>query len=115
MCWLSHFGLISRKKEWTHAHVSGHGSGNQMRKVIEGVQAKSLVPIHIEHTLNIIGDGTTTSVKLLRTAYCSLDKRLAISNNIRLTADFHVLFCHDVILQMYIIAQPPVSINNHGD
>jgi ribonuclease J len=47
--WLAHFGLISSEKDWTHAHVSGHGSGDQIKKVIEGVQAKSLVPIHTEH------------------------------------------------------------------
>lgn len=47
--WLVHFGLISSEKDWTHAHVSGHGSGDQIKKVIEGAKSKSLVPIHTEH------------------------------------------------------------------
>ena len=47
--WLTHLGLISSEKDWNHTHVSGHGSGDQIKKVIEGAQAKSLVPIHTEH------------------------------------------------------------------
>lgn len=44
--WLVHFGLISRKNEWNHTHVSGHGDGNQIKQVIEGAKARTLVPIH---------------------------------------------------------------------
>jgi mRNA degradation ribonuclease J1/J2 len=29
--------------------VSGHGSGDQIRKVIEGSKSKTLIPIHTEH------------------------------------------------------------------
>lgn len=47
--WLSHFGLISSEKDWNHSHVSGHGSGDQIRRVIEGAGARKLVPIHTEH------------------------------------------------------------------
>jgi ribonuclease J len=47
--WLAHFGLISSEKDWNHSHVSGHGSGDQIKRVIDGTKAKSLIPIHTEH------------------------------------------------------------------
>lgn len=47
--WIAHFGLISSEEDWNHTHVSGHGSGDQIKKVIDGAEAKSLVPIHTEH------------------------------------------------------------------
>jgi ribonuclease J len=48
--WLAHFGLITdEKSQWHQTHVSGHGSGDQIRKVVEGSAAKCLIPIHTEH------------------------------------------------------------------
>ena len=47
--WLVHFGLIKREEEWNHIHVSGHGSGDQIKKVIDESNSKTLVPIHTEH------------------------------------------------------------------
>jgi ribonuclease J len=47
--WLVHFGLIKKEEEWNHIHVSGHGSGDQIKKVIEGSKSKTLIPIHTEH------------------------------------------------------------------
>ena len=47
--WLIHFRLIKNESEWNHIHVSGHGSGDQIKKIIEGSKSKSLVPIHTEH------------------------------------------------------------------
>jgi ribonuclease J len=47
--WLVHFGLLKKEEEWTHIHVSGHGSGDQIRKVIEGSNPEMLIPIHTEH------------------------------------------------------------------
>jgi ribonuclease J len=47
--WLLHFGLIKREEEWNHIHVSGHGSGDQIKKIIEGSNSKTLIPIHTEH------------------------------------------------------------------
>ena len=47
--WLVHFGLISKEGQWNHTHVSGHGSGDQIKEVIDGTKAKTLVPIHTEH------------------------------------------------------------------
>jgi ribonuclease J len=47
--WLIHFGLIDSESEWHHIHVSGHGSGDQIKRVIDGSKAKALVPIHTEH------------------------------------------------------------------
>ncbi|NWG36704.1 MBL fold metallo-hydrolase [Nitrososphaera sp.] len=47
--WIEHFRLITSEKDWTHTHVSGHGSGDQIKKVIEGTKSKMLVPIHTEH------------------------------------------------------------------
>lgn len=46
---MAHFGLISAEKDQNQTHVSGHGSGDQIKKVIEGAEAKALVPIHTEH------------------------------------------------------------------
>lgn len=47
--WFAHFGMISSEDDWQHTHVSGHGSGDQIKRVIEGSKAKKLVPIHTEH------------------------------------------------------------------
>jgi ribonuclease J len=47
--WLSHFGLISSDRDWHKLHVSGHGSGDQIRKIIEGSKAKRLIPVHTIH------------------------------------------------------------------
>ncbi|WP_415280817.1 MBL fold metallo-hydrolase [Candidatus Nitrososphaera sp. FF02] len=47
--WLVHFGLLKNEKAWKHSHVSGHGSGDQIKHVIEGSNAKTLIPIHTEH------------------------------------------------------------------
>jgi ribonuclease J len=47
--WLMHFGLIKKESEWNHIHVSGHGSGDQIKKLIEESQANTLIPIHTEH------------------------------------------------------------------
>lgn len=47
--WLAHFGLISKEGEWNHVHVSGHGDGVQLKRVIEETHAKCLIPIHTEH------------------------------------------------------------------
>jgi ribonuclease J len=47
--WLVHFGLLKKEEEWNHIHVSGHGSGDQIKKIIEGSNSKSLIPIHTEH------------------------------------------------------------------
>jgi len=47
--WLIHFGLIQKETQWNRAHVSGHGSGDQIRKIIETTESKELIPIHTEH------------------------------------------------------------------
>jgi ribonuclease J len=47
--WLIHFGLIKKEDEWNHIHVSGHGSGDQIKKIIEESNSKTLIPIHTEH------------------------------------------------------------------
>ena len=47
--WLLHFGLIKKEVDWNHIHVSGHGSGDQIKKIIEGSNSKILVPVHTEH------------------------------------------------------------------
>ena len=44
--WYRHFGLISKEKDWHQIHVSGHGSGDQIKRVIDGSNAKLLIPIH---------------------------------------------------------------------
>jgi ribonuclease J len=47
--WLFHFGLLNKDLEWNHIHVSGHGSGDQIRNIIEGSKSRTLIPIHTEH------------------------------------------------------------------
>ena len=47
--WFTRFGLISSEKEWHQVHVSGHGDGVQIKKVIDGANAKKLIPIHTVH------------------------------------------------------------------
>ena len=47
--WLHHFGIISSEKDWHQVHVSGHGDGVQIKKVIDGSHARKLIPIHTEH------------------------------------------------------------------
>lgn len=47
--WLVHFGLLVNEDDWEHSHVSGHGSGDQIRKVIDGSGAKTVIPVHTEH------------------------------------------------------------------
>jgi ribonuclease J len=46
--WLVHFGLITKKGQLTCSHVSGHGDGNQIKRVVENSRSKMLIPIHTE-------------------------------------------------------------------
>jgi mRNA degradation ribonuclease J1/J2 len=47
--WLERFGLITKDRQWHQIHVSGHGDGTQIKKVIEETESKKLIPIHTEH------------------------------------------------------------------
>ena len=47
--WIEHFGLIAKEAEWNRIHVSGHGDGSQLKRVIEDANSKCLIPIHTEH------------------------------------------------------------------
>ncbi len=47
--WLVHFGVIKKDEAWHKVHVSGHGDGEQIKRVIKGARPKTLVPIHTEH------------------------------------------------------------------
>jgi ribonuclease J len=47
--WLFHFGLLNKDLRWNHIHISGHGSGDQIRSIIDGSKSKALIPIHTEH------------------------------------------------------------------
>ena len=48
--WLVHFGLLAdENSQWYQTHVSGHGSGDQIRKIIEESEPVALIPIHTEH------------------------------------------------------------------
>jgi len=46
--WFTKFGLISSEKQWHQVHVSGHGDGVQIKQVIDGANAKKLIPIHTD-------------------------------------------------------------------
>ncbi len=45
--WLNFFGLPTDKKH--RIHVSGHGSAEQIKRVIDNIGPKKLIPIHTEH------------------------------------------------------------------
>jgi len=47
--WFEHFGVISKERDWHQVHVSGHGDGEQIKHVIDGANAKKLIPIHTHH------------------------------------------------------------------
>ncbi|MEX0862554.1 MBL fold metallo-hydrolase [Nitrosopumilus sp.] len=47
--WFMHFGVLSKEQDWHQIHVSGHGDGTQIKKVIDGSNAKKLIPIHTQH------------------------------------------------------------------
>ncbi len=47
--WFERFGVISKEREWNKVHVSGHGDGVQIKHVIDGANAKKLIPIHTQH------------------------------------------------------------------
>ena len=47
--WFTHFGVIKKEEKWNQIHVSGHGDGTQIKKVVEGSNAKKLIPIHTLH------------------------------------------------------------------
>ena len=47
--WYKHFGLSSSEKDWHQIHVSGHGDGQQIKQIIDGANAKTLIPIHTQH------------------------------------------------------------------
>ncbi|MEM3064464.1 MAG: MBL fold metallo-hydrolase [Candidatus Nitrosotenuis sp.] len=47
--WLVHFGLLRRDDNWNVTHVSGHGSKEQIKHVVQQAKAKNVVPIHTVH------------------------------------------------------------------
>ena len=44
-----HFGVLTKEGSWHQVHVSGHGDGTQIKRVIDGADAKKLIPIHTQH------------------------------------------------------------------
>lgn len=47
--WLAHFGLLQKEKDWVVTHVSGHGSKDQIKHVVQNTNSKNVIPIHTEH------------------------------------------------------------------
>ena len=47
--WFVHFGVLKKDQDWHQIHVSGHGDGEQIKKVIDGSNSKKLIPIHTQH------------------------------------------------------------------
>ena len=48
--WLVHFGLVPDDNQPLETvHVSGHGGGDAIAKIITGVDAKTVIPIHTEN------------------------------------------------------------------
>lgn len=56
--WIENFGLITSGTDWAPTRVSGHVSGDQIKKVVQGTKPKSLVPIHTEHEEYTTENGT---------------------------------------------------------
>jgi mRNA degradation ribonuclease J1/J2 len=47
--WLSHFGLLNNVDDWYQVHVSGHGSQDQLKKIVQGSNSKRVIPVHTEN------------------------------------------------------------------
>jgi len=47
--WLVHFGLLKKDDNWNVTHVSGHGSRDQIKHIVQETKAKNLIPIHTVH------------------------------------------------------------------
>ena len=47
--WLSHFGLLNNIDEWYKVHVSGHGSQDQLKKIVQESNSKRVIPVHTEN------------------------------------------------------------------
>ena len=47
--WLFHFGLLNSDLEWNHIHVSGHGSRDQLGRIIRESKSRSVIPIHTQN------------------------------------------------------------------
>jgi len=45
--WYDHFGI--NKKERHQVHCSGHACGSDLKRMIEKIKPKALIPIHTEH------------------------------------------------------------------
>ena len=71
--WFGRFGLLSSEKEWNQIHVSGHGDGKQIEDVINGVNAKKLVPIHTAPENEIYHDKLHSNVQ-----HVDLDESISI-------------------------------------
>lgn len=46
--WMIHFGLVARDGDMVRLHVSGHGTGDQIKRVVEGASPRKVIPIHTE-------------------------------------------------------------------
>ena len=71
--WLIHFGLISNDRAWNTIHVSGHGTGDQIKKVIEGANSETVIPIHTQHEDHF--DGMHSNVRKV-----SLNEKMDLKN-----------------------------------
>ena len=47
--WLSHFGLLNNVDDWYQVHVSGHGSQDQLKKIVQDSNSKRVIPVHTEN------------------------------------------------------------------
>ena len=41
--------MAQKDQDWHQIHVSRHGDGTQIKQVIEGSNAKKLIPIYTQH------------------------------------------------------------------
>ena len=44
--WLTHFGLMLKEEQLKQIHVSGRGSGDRLKSLIENCYSKKIIPIH---------------------------------------------------------------------
>jgi ribonuclease J len=47
--WLSHFRLLNNVDDWYQIHVSGHGSQDQLKQIVQNTNSKRVVPVHTEN------------------------------------------------------------------
>jgi ribonuclease J len=63
--WLRHFKLLGKGENVVHIHASGHASGSELIKMIEEINPRVVVPVHVEEkNLHIFRKRLDSSIKV---------------------------------------------------